>query len=82
MAAMMQCFSTEELESLSEHQLALLRFAIEREVRNNPDIHRLIRDKFQPMYERMSSEGRQTPASQTPARGSRSRRTPRPAGSG
>jgi hypothetical protein len=71
MSGIMQCFSTEELESLTEHQLTLLRFAIEREVRNNPEIHRIIRERFQPMFERMVSQG--TP---TRARGSRSRRTP------
>jgi hypothetical protein len=58
MAAMMQCFSIEELEALDEHQLALLRFAIEREVRNNPDIHKIIRDKFGPMRDRMAAQRR------------------------
>ena len=69
MAALMQCFSTEELEELDPHQLALLRFAIEREVRNNPDIHKIIRDKFGPMRDRMVSQRRPPPRA-------RSRRPP------
>jgi hypothetical protein len=69
MADLMQCFSIEELEALDEHQLALLRFAIQRDVRINPDIHKIIRDKFLPMRDRMASQRR-------PPRRARSRRTP------
>jgi len=58
MADLMQCFTIEELEALDEHQLALLRFAIQRDVRINPDIHKIIRDKFGPMRDRMVSQAR------------------------
>jgi hypothetical protein len=75
MSGFMQCFSTEELEELDPHQLALLRFAIEREVRNNTDIHKIIRDKFGPMRDRMARPRPRRP------RGSGPRRTPEPSAS-
>jgi hypothetical protein len=53
MSDKMQCFSIEELEPLDEHQLALLRFAIEREVRNSPEVKRILRASVQPIYDRM-----------------------------
>ena len=68
MSDFMQCFTIEELEALDEHQLALLRFAIQSDVRINPDIKRIIRDKFGPMRDRMASEQR--------PRRARSTRTP------
>ena len=68
MSDLMQCFSIEELEALDEHQLALLRFAIQRDVRINPDIKKIIKDKFGPLRDRMASEHRR--------RGARSRQTP------
>jgi len=70
MSGFMQCFSIEELEPLDEHQRALLRFAIEREVRNNPEIHRIIREKYGPMRDRMAVQ--RTPQRRSP----RPRRTP------
>ena len=76
MGALVQCFSTEELEQLDEHQLALLRHAIEREIRNSPEIHRILREKFGPMRDRMASQGRSQPA-----RRPRPQRTPGSGGS-
>ena len=76
MAGGMQCFSIEDLEQLDEDQLAFLRRAIEREVNNNPEIHRILRERFQPMYDRMASQRRPRRAPS-----SRSRRTPEPSGS-
>jgi hypothetical protein len=70
MSGFMQCFSIEELEPLDEHQRALLRFAIEREVRNNPEIHRIIREKYGAMRDRMAAQ--RTPQRRSP----RPRRTP------
>jgi hypothetical protein len=55
MSDVMQCFTIEELEALDEHQVNLLRFAIQRDVRTNPDIHKIIRGKFGPMYQRMAA---------------------------
>jgi hypothetical protein len=76
MGHLVQCFSPEELEALDAHQLALLRFAIEREVRSNPEILKIIRDKFQPTYDRMTAQAR------PPRKGAGSRRTPPAGGSG
>jgi len=73
MSGFMQCFSIEELEPLDEHKQALLRHAMEREVRNNPEIHRILRAKVQPMYDRWMSQARPQRG-----RGSRPRRTPDP----
>ena len=58
MSGFMQCFSIEELEPLDEHQRALLRHAIEREIRTNADIQKLIRDKFAPVRVRMAAQRR------------------------
>jgi hypothetical protein len=52
------CFTIEELEELDEHQLSLLRHAIERELATNADIHKLIRDKFAPVRVRMAAQRR------------------------
>jgi hypothetical protein len=49
-------FAIEELEELDEHQLSLLRQAIEREIATNADIHKIIRDKFAPMRVRMAAQ--------------------------
>jgi hypothetical protein len=54
----LQCFTIEELEELDESQLRFLRKAIERELRNNADIHKIIRDKFAPMRLRMAAQRR------------------------
>jgi hypothetical protein len=51
-------FAIEELEELDEHQLSLLRQAIEREIATNADIHKIIRDKFAPMRVRMAAQRR------------------------
>jgi hypothetical protein len=59
MAAFMQCFSVDELLPLDEHQLSLLRFALEREVRNSPEIKRILRASVQPLYDQMQSQRRQ-----------------------
>jgi hypothetical protein len=59
MSAFMQCFSIEELERLDEHQLSLLRFALEREVRNSPEIKRILRVSVQALYDQMRSQRRQ-----------------------
>jgi hypothetical protein len=58
MSAQLQCFTIEELEQLDAHQLDLLRNAIDREIRNSPEIHQIIRAKFEPMYNRMASQPR------------------------
>jgi hypothetical protein len=71
MSGFMQCFSIEELEPLDEDQRALLRHALEREVRNNPEIHRILREKFSPIRDRMAAQARPRRP-----RGSGSRRTP------
>jgi hypothetical protein len=76
MSAFMQCFSIDELEVLDERQLAHLRHAIEREVRNNPEIHRILREKFSPIRDRMAGQAR--PAR---ARRPRSPGTPTPGAS-
>jgi hypothetical protein len=54
----LQCFTIEELERLDAHQIALLEHAIEREIRNSPEIHKILRAKFQPMYDRLASQPR------------------------
>jgi CRISPR/Cas system CSM-associated protein Csm2 small subunit len=54
----LQCFAIEELEELDESQLRLLRKAIEREIRTNADIQKIIRDKFAPMRVRMAAQRR------------------------
>lgn len=58
MGAFLQCFTLEELEELDESQLALLRNAIEREIRNSPEICKIIRDKFAPVRVRMAQQRR------------------------
>jgi hypothetical protein len=50
----MQCFSIEDLERLDANQLAFLRQAIEREIGNNPEIQRILKERFQAMYDRMA----------------------------
>jgi hypothetical protein len=76
MSDSMQCFSIEELERLNPHQLDLLRHATRRELRNNPEIRRIIRDSVQPIYDRMTGQAR-PPSPPTPRprrpRGSRTR---------
>jgi L-serine deaminase len=74
MGAGMHAFSIEDLEKLDENQLAFLRRAIEREVRTNPEIHRILRERFQTMYERMTGPA----ATQARPRRPRTPRTPRP----
>jgi hypothetical protein len=56
MSMTMQAFTIEELEKLSEHQVTLLQFAVEREIRNSSEIKGIIRDKFEPMLNRMTAE--------------------------
>jgi hypothetical protein len=51
-------FTIEELEELDEHQLSLLRQAIERELSTNADINKIIREKFAPMRVRMAAQRR------------------------
>jgi hypothetical protein len=68
----MECFTTEELEELTPHQLELLTHATQREVRNNPEIRRILREKFGPMRDRMVAQSR-------PRR--TTRRSPGPSGS-
>jgi type II secretory pathway predicted ATPase ExeA len=58
MGGSMQCFSIEELEQLDEDQLAFLRRAMERELSNNPEILRILRQRVQPIYDRMASQRR------------------------
>jgi hypothetical protein len=58
MSITLQCFTIEELEELDESQLSLLRHAIEREIRTNADIQKLIRDKFAPVRVRMAAQRR------------------------
>jgi hypothetical protein len=70
MSDSMQCFTTEELEELTPHQLDLLRHATRREIRNNSEIHRILKEKFGPMRDRMAAQSRP-----------RRRRTPPPGGS-
>jgi hypothetical protein len=71
MSSQLQCFTIEELEQLDAHQLELLRNAIDREIRNSPEILAIIRKKFEPMYVRMASR----PSGSKPRR--RSARRPR-----
>ena len=54
----LQCFKIEELEDLDESQLRFLRKAIEREFRTNPEILRIIREKFDPLRARMAAQRR------------------------
>ena len=65
----MRCFSIEELEQLDENQLTFLRRALEREISTNPEIQRILRERFQAMYDRMTA--------QVPQARSRRPRTPR-----
>jgi hypothetical protein len=58
MSAFLHCFALEELEELDESQLSLLRNAIEREIRTNADIQKIIRDKFAPVRVRMAAQRR------------------------
>jgi hypothetical protein len=58
MGAFLQCFTLEELEELDESQLSLLRNVIEREIRSNADIQKIIRDKFAPVRVRMATQRR------------------------
>jgi hypothetical protein len=58
MSMTLQCFTIEELEELDESQLALLRNAIEREIRTNAEIHKIVRDKFAPVRVRMAAQRR------------------------
>jgi hypothetical protein len=55
MSSYMQCFSIDEVLLLDEHQLSLLRLALEREVRNSPEIKRILRASIQPLYDQMVS---------------------------
>jgi hypothetical protein len=61
MSELMQSFSIEELESLTEDQISLLRAAIRREVHSNPAIHNIIRGRVQGLYDRMRSRSSQQP---------------------
>jgi hypothetical protein len=54
MSAPLSSFTIEELEHLDAHQVDLLRNAIER-LRENEQIKRMIKEKFQPMYNRMKA---------------------------
>jgi hypothetical protein len=62
MSGLMQSFSIEELEALTEDQIELLRAAIGREVHSNPAIHNIIRGRVQGLYDRMKSRNSQQPA--------------------
>jgi hypothetical protein len=72
MCRLTQLFSIEELEELDEKHLTILREAILCEIRVNPQIQRILKEKFQPMRERMASQARPRGAT----RSARSRRTP------
>ncbi len=50
----LQCFSVEELEKLDPAQREILKHAIEREIGNNPDVQKVLRQKVQPTYDRMA----------------------------
>jgi hypothetical protein len=56
MSCQLQAFTIEELELLDAHQLDLLKNAIDREIRESPEIKEIIRRKFEPMYNRMKSQ--------------------------
>ena len=58
MSRQLQAFTIEELELLDAHQVDLLRNAIEREIRESPEIKEIIRKKFEPMYDRMRARRR------------------------
>jgi hypothetical protein len=58
----MQSFSIEELEALTEEQIALLRAAITREVHTNPTIHNIIRAQVQGVYVRLKARNLHAPA--------------------
>ena len=53
MSDFMQCFSIDELLPLDERQLSVLRFALQRQVRNSPEIKRILRASVQPLYDQM-----------------------------
>jgi hypothetical protein len=58
MTMTLQCFTIEELEPLDEGQRTFLRNAIEREIRTNPEILRIIKEKFEPLRTRMAAQPR------------------------
>jgi hypothetical protein len=58
MSATMECFTIEELEELTPHQVELLLHATLREVRDNPEIRRILRERFGPMRDRMAAQNR------------------------
>ncbi len=68
-------FSIEELDSLDEKQLEILKYAVQSEVlheiRTNTDLRNLLREKLLPLYNQLRPQGRTRRA-----RGSRPPRTP------
>lgn len=62
MGDFMQMFTFQEreqlVEALDEKQLALLKNAIVHEIRTNPQIHDILRDRFLPVHQRWTSRGR------------------------
>jgi len=62
MGDFMQMFTFPELEALldtlDEKQLTLLRNAIVHEIRTNPQIRDILREKFLPVHQRWTSRGR------------------------
>ncbi len=73
MSMQLQCFKIEELELLDAHQVELLKNAIEREIRNSPQIRAILRKKFEHMYSRMASRVRPGAPPSRAARKSRRR---------
>jgi hypothetical protein len=73
MSDAMHTFSIEELEQLDPNQLEFLRRALVREVRTNPEIHRILRERIQPLYDRMAAQ-----TTQARSRRPRTRRTTSP----
>jgi hypothetical protein len=53
---LVQLFTTEQLEALSEKQLHILRHVIEQEILTNPEILRILREKFNPIRDRMAAQ--------------------------
>jgi hypothetical protein len=52
----LRCFSIEELEGLSEHQLMTLQHAGLRTLRNNKTIKKILRERVNPLRERFAAK--------------------------
>ena len=55
---LVQLFTTEQLEALSEKQLHILRHLIEQEIQANPEIQRILRERAHEHYDELWRRGR------------------------